>query len=818
MFANIIKTFPKLGVDNIPTSLLQQADSMISATSKYTEWTAEQANLLKKMDNYSFLKSFIDEGSNKLKQEELFSNIKQNVKEENYKGFFEEKIDLSYQGAFSVKEKLINTFQRTLHDLDYSVSALQKHYFNLAVYNPDALFKKTGISQRDIFMALKGRPNHINKDNAKFLSKLSSSYSKIDSDFMKLFSDVSNIGNLSEYVLPVRFFSEDLLKIQDNELAKIFIQYTNIKDPKEALSLAKQIQKSILDTSKGKPFRLSSKGRNLQFDSLDAEFDFLSAINAGWTNGNTLLQHVINTKEKGAIRGMFYKDFGASPYENIEEVLKRLKTTDYEEDLASIRLKLDLAFNRNVFEKGPIKTLTDAVDKFFSAIYGAPVSLLRQIFIDATGHSTAIKDYGFHKSQSSVFMKDKVIKPLIPLFKNIGDPEVRTHLNDLLNDLGASAYNSAFFKTFGFGFRNAVEVEGISKKSDLEYIFSYLDYLAGKLNENIHTWAGNIFHYDAVNAINMLNNSTSFTNLVLKKHSYQDIIKAMGPKAKYLKEFFNIGENEFLALQKVQPVKLSSQKYEKFIGIRKDMEAITIDQILDLDDDIAFLYKKKHETTKGFKQRLALSYIQLMADQLQTHQSHITRTRLFSDKYVKRGTFLDLILRPTVFKFMNITDVQYKNLRRAVGVYKYGSPFEGKEYMSFNNSEIFKAWAEIYGWYTAGALGLIWFKDALHGRRLRPLNMDTFMYAEIQSGMFGVPGMVFEMGSNMLQHGQPKTVAESYIKTLKKGFQGDPEKAIKRTSGVGHIWYVSPVLDRVLNRSNYKNKIQDYEDRTLRYL
>ena len=853
VFPQLLKSFPKLIAKEIPEALGKQADEMIGASKQFLKTETDTFDLnFKSKDTYRYLKGLIDRGNDFNRKIELQNSLETHGKADKLNSyrtkFFEEKIDLAYQGAFFVKENLIKNFEHAFDSVSDKLLAKQyKEYFSLSIFNPAKLYSKTGISQKDIFLSLKGHVNTV-PAKQKYLENLTSAYKQIDDRFINIFKDIANVGNLKNYVAPVWAFSENLVKIQKEELAELFVKHTNIKDRSKALIMAEKLQKRALNTGKGEHnlipeiktgkqtktkglLSIESDVRSLQFDSDEAEYFFLKGINMDWTNNNSLMQSVITNKEKGVIRGMFYKEFGANPYENIKDVIYEVsKKHNLKGDVnvKRIRQKLEFAFNINIANEGSLKNVTDTFDKMLSATYGAVTSLPRQAFIDATNHASAIRKASFDNRPVHKFWFDRFYTPLSATAKNAfktatgGDNTAQKQMDNLLNIMGFSSYNSATFKSFGFGYQNQVQLETIAGKEGLEYITSYMSYLAGKFNENMHKIAGNVVHYDAGNAVNILNNSVGFTNTLLKNTDYADISRAFGKKIRYMEDFFGMGEREFTALKQVKRTKISGKDYSHFIGANKNMEFITFDNILNLGDDVANHFKKSGETAEAFKQRLALNFYQMMSDQAQKAQSHVTKTRIYTDRWVKRGTFLDLILRPTAFKFMNITEIQLANLKRGIGIQMYGSPFEGSFTGSAFKPKLFKEWVNAFAWYSTGAISLMHTKDVLHGRKPRKLNAENLMYAEIQSGLFGVSGMLFEMSKNLAQKGRLNTVGDSYVKLSKNLFDEktnsvDYMKWLKRSSGVGSLWYTSPVMDYLIHKEQdfVKDRVKYYQSKVL---
>ena len=815
LYANLAKAFPRALFNNIPEEMLKQSDALLGASKSFMDASKDlNASAL----SYQQVKNLIDRGNDAQRLEDLTARFNVHAqksqigpdafKAQNGENFFDEIASLVGQGGEEFFRRGATDFENSFIVPDQTESLLNTKKLNALFYNSRIAEKTFGLTQKDVFKAIKGDFSSA-PENVDFLKLLSKNVQTMDKNFLTTFKDVANVGELRDYVLPLNFLSERVAQMSVEDISSLFVKHTTMTEG-GIEAVAKNIKKAAQEVLKDdlpKGTHTVSGVRNLKFKSLDDEFEFFNAIYGGFEDSNTLLNNLYRQKQNLSIKSFLYKEFGTNPLKTVQKILGK-------EDLPKFKQKIDFLTGKNFYKDSTIKVYTDALDKFTSAIYGAPKSIIRQIAVDVFGHNRAIKDFFINQSPIGEFFQEVVYRPLQGMFKSAGqnirgNNAIRNELNKMLSVMGFSSSNSLLFKSIGFSGENVLSLAQQGKGKAYQ-IGQRLSDMAGSLNNKMHEITGNMFYYDAVKTNHLIKNATWFTEFTLKAGDYNHFKKTMGVKYRYFEDFFNLGEREFEALRNVKTMKFKMNKNNKYFGVNKDLELITYEGILNMDDKIANQFKKRGETAKVFKQRLATNYYQMLADQAQKGQANVGTFNTIMEKFVKRGTLLDMFLRPTLLKFGNITHVQYQNLKKAIGIMNYGSPFDGNEVLALTNGKTLQSWLSAYGWYFMTAMAMVQFKDLLAGRTPRLMSVEDMLRTEIDSGVFGMPVMAMTQLMEMLQGEGQDYVPVSLAKTIKKAPESSYNflDSARKLSGVGNTWWNSGVLDNLLRQT-----LQDSGDR-----
>ena len=394
---------------------------------------------------------------------------------------------------------------------------------------------------------------------------------------------------------------------------------------------------------------------------------------------------------------------------------------------------------------------------------------------------------------------------------------MRESLTEMLDLFGFATSNNALFQTQGLRrenfFGDVLDVKG--EKSMTEKIGRVFNDFAGKMNYFMQGISGNIAHYDATTAVNILNNSSAFSSLILKRVRYKDFLDSMGLKGvRTLDWHFGIGENEFNALKdsfrSISKV-LPASKVRTVLGFG-DQRVLLPTMLSEMPDDVARKYKKNTETINQFKERLRVSYHSLLTHQRNMSQTGLYRGNRIVDQSLARGTFIDLILRPFA-KFFNITEAQhYDGLRVGLSMSLYGSPYNTNYGATLLNRKGLGYWARAVGLYGSGAYATLMAKDILSGREPRALTPKQMGLIMASSGVGGIPFSLFTQtfysgarkGGNYYGDSPLGSLLSDTRKLYDAATDADPYKFVKfvqNSSGVGKLWWVKGTTDHLIRHT-----------------
>ena len=484
---------------------------------------------------------------------------------------------------------------------------------------------------------------------------------------------------------------------------------------------------------------------------------------------------------------------------------------------------LDAAMGRLQADYGSVRFFADAANKFISAVYGAPQSLIRNMTIDNVMHALSIYKSFLNNQGMGGFLSQKFVNPMQLVLARGLQPKLRRGLNDILNVMDFAQTNNALFATQGLRrenfFGNILDLEG--SKTYTEKIGRVLNDWAGKLNYATQGLAGNVTHYDATTAVNILNSATAFSELILKSVGYDDFMRHVGPLGeKYLKWHFGLGENEFRALKEAYQsvsdiVPVNSAK--KILGFQ-DVRIILPSMLDKMDDSIANKYRVKGETAEAFKNRVRIAYHSFLTHQRNLAQTGLYRGNRIIEQSLRRGSFMDLILRPFA-PFFNITHAQhYDGLRAGLSLSMYGTPYNTAYADTMNSKAGLLYWTKAFSFYTTGAFATMALKDTLSGREVRAMTPKQAGLLIASSGVGGIPFSLFSQsfysGTKGVSTFFGDTPTGSYLSDFAALFANLGEgkdlyrtaKFIQNTTGVGKLWWSKGMVDKLMRNTLLKEE------------
>ena len=693
--------------------------------------------------------------------------------------------------------------------------------YQLAFNNPGALKKNLGISNEDMYIAL-ANPDYAKTPELRILGK---AYRKLDQDFVKRFQSTTLLGEMSDFVASMNPNPSVAESLGVNGMRDVLVKYTKISE-KNAIKVAKEYFK-LLRTEGRHQAHVAFARRQLEFrgeglENIRNQYGFYKIMTGLDDETAGVMERLLSHKEKLAQKAYFFKEFGEGPEEVINTIFQKLKEgkdVKRAKALSNYQKKairsLEFGMGRGYAEYSSLRYWVEAIDKFTSAIYGAPQSLLRNLDIDYTMHALSIKK-AFLDSKGGVgFFADRFAKPLMFMGRNVFTREARRGLNDFLNVMDFAMTNNALFQTQGLRRENFFgDVIEIPKDMSLsEKLGMVANKGAGWMNYQIQSLTGNIAHYDATTAVNVANNALAFSELILKNMDYDSFIRATGPLGeKTLFWHFGIGRREFNALKEMFD-KVSGEvpdtKIKKLLGFGG--KRIILPQMLkDAPAEILEKYRKKGETIDQFREHLRISYHSFLTFQRNMAQTGLYRANRVIDKGLMRGTFVDLLLRPFA-KFFNITHAQhYDGLRTGLSISLYGSPYNVGYGSTMMTKKGMAYWGRAVAYYGSGSMAVLMTKDMLNGREPRAMTKKQWALALASSGVGGIP---LSIPIQSLYGGGKKGSGSFYgdaplgsflsdtidlFEVFKKGDSYHIAKWIQNTTGFGKIWWARGMTDKLM--------------------
>ena len=692
--------------------------------------------------------------------------------------------------------------------------------YRLAYSNPKKLKEAYGITNEQVFMAL-ANPEYADNNVLRIIGKV---YRKLDDDFVKRMDDVALMGDIGDHVVPMSPNPNVIESLGAQGLADTLTKYTLI-DPDKALQIAKDYLK-IATTFGPQRGKVSFPKRHLKFaegrEGVRNQFLFYKTINGLTDDNSGILERVMFHKEKVLQKAYFFKEFGMHPEEMINKLYQKLKLGADDKKIKKLtenqkrNLKtLDASMGRLPAEYGAVRYYADAANKFISAVYGAPQSLLRNLGVDNTMHPMSIRNAFINNQGAPGFFSKRLINPLVQTLSMGFQPKMRRGLNDILNVMDFAQTNNALFVTQGLRRENFFG-DTLNLDPDIGYtekIGRALNEMAGKLNYLTQTLAGNVAHYDATTAVNIVNSATAFSELILKSVDYDTFARNTGPLAeRYLKWHFGIGKNEFLALKEAfQDIsgQIPVSNVKKVLGFQ-DVRVLLPSMLEQMDDSIARKYRVKGETDRAFKQRLRVAYHSMLTHQRNLAQTGLYRANRVIEQKLERGGFIDLMLRPFT-QFANIGHSQfYDGIRVGTAMSLYGSPYNTAYKDVFYNKKGMYYWTKTLGWYTMGAHMTAYMKDLLSGREPRAFTPKQSALLVAGSGVGGIPLSLFQQSFYSGTKGTGNFFGDAPLGDLISSAQrlitemGDDDKTayrlanfIQKSSGLGKLWWARGTINHL---------------------
>lgn len=684
--------------------------------------------------------------------------------------------------------------------------------------DPISAFKVHGVSEIEIFRALKN-PDLV-EDVA--LKGLGAAYKDTDKNFIKTAQALGQIGELENFVAPL---SPNPIVVQTlgvDGLANLIETYSTNFSKEQARSTAKSIYNQVLD-KKGKNVSLSFGSREIQFGSVDDEFNYFKAISSIGEADDSLLGAIFRHKENTINKLYLQKDFGIDPQKTINEffadVLQEAKAKNdpklLEDILDAQKLvskTLDLAIGGKAADSDTLQYFSSAIEKAVSGTYGVIQSSPRNVGIDYTAHGASFNKALLTDESVPGYLSNRVFSVskgfIASLAKN---KEHRAGVNSILDIFEFANSSSSLINQTGVaGALTQNALTNPLKQGALKKVGKYLDVKAGKLQGKLNQYAGNALHYDLTTTLNLFKVSGGFTRILDNSKNYRHFVDNVGGGLAegYLKTGFGIGEKEFEALKQVQKHLFKRNSLQKSLGFSDDVSVLVPADILKLSDEAANKFRNTGESVSQFRQRLHKSYHSYLASQRNLSQTKLTRTSRFTDRGLERGTHIDLILR-FFAPFANIAEKQWENLRKGLSLAHFGDPYRTSlGGVASGGRGLYARYGKAAVFYTSGALAVGFAKDALNGKTPRNLDSDQMLKYFASSGFGGVAMSVLAAGLYSTRPGfYGSTPLGDLLNTSsgiidQEGINGYKlSKAVQRATGVGKLWYTQGIVDHFLREA-----------------
>ena len=744
------------------------------------------------------------------------TNIKKSKRGETIYGFFRSHIDSVSETVDEGRKKYLGDWERAVEKSDGKNGVKM---FSVMLNQPAKAQKQFGFSGLDIFKALHS-PQYA---KIPLLKAIGTHYRTLDGHFIKQLQNVSALGYIDDFVLPLKPNPHIAESLGWEKLASLYEKYTTLT-PDQAKKVATDYMSGIRHQNltvistkfphRGIKFRDGEQG-------IEDQYHLYLAINGIDPNEPEILSRVLKHKEAILQKVYFYHKFGQDPEKLISDSFARYKrfaskdaeeVRDFAEKQKIVLKRLATASGFEYAEYNTLKYVGDGAGKFISALYGASTSGIRNGFLDYTNHGLSMLKAFLTQEGPGAFYYNRFLRPLVGVVKSGVDKEFRLALNDLLNIMDFAQTNTSLFNTMGLKQENFIgEVfESGKQLTKAEKMARSFDKSMGRFNNFIHTITGNIAHFDTTTAVNVWNTAAAFSNLILKSMNYKAFLKSSGHLGRtYLKDLFGLGENEFRALKEAYPAikgVVKAHDVKRVLGF-DDLEIVLPSQVSMMPDSIAIKYKQPFETAEQFKTRVRIAYNSLLTSQRNLAMTSLHRSNRFVEQGLLRGTFIDFILRPFT-QFGNINYGQQFNLRVGMGMSIYGTPFNINFKDQVFNRRGAMAWGKALAYYGTGAMMTVWAKDLLYGRKPREWTPGQMALVFAGSGVGGIPLSILAESFYAMRKQSgfySTTPLGSFIDLFSESLDfDDPNqkyrvaKFLQQASGVGRLWYTRAFIDKLL--------------------
>ena len=761
-------------------------------------------------------------------------------------GLIEGKIKKTSSVASESQSAFISNFELKLE----KVSPNLFKFYKTALSNPKALKEQFGITNRDIFIAF-SNPQYAKNDTLKQIAEV---WRAEDKTLLDTMMQNVPIGQIDSHVVP---YSPNPLVVEslgEDIFAEAIEKYTTLTE-KASQDVAQNYFKRLRAGAGGNK-KIKFDSRKLTFregeEGLHDQYEFYKLISGLDEDTNGIFERALSHKKQLIQDYYFYKEFGGDGEDLIKKVKNKL--IEFGEDEEQVKL-LDKGLNKNLqrfrasagfdeVEESNLLHIVEGISKLMSGTFGASFSSIRNFTIDFPAHGGSIRNSIMTNEGYPAIFWNRIGVPLSLMAQNVvdkvtGKTTAKQHVSEILDLFGFSHTNNALFSAQGLKGEQFFEDLIKYKKgaSSVEKISRIFNQKMGAFNQFMNSAAGNIMHFDSTSAVNLLNASAYFSQMVLKHANYQSFMKAMPFDRHYLKGMFGIDEGVFGALKEsfdTIGVVIKPAKVNKVLG-HNDLKVLVPKTVSKMDDSIALKYKNIEETVEMFKERTRIAYQSLLTHQRNMVQSNLYKANRETRLGITRGSFIDILTR-FFGQFADIThSQQYDGIRQAVSIGLYGNPFHGSYSSTVFNRKSAGYWAKVFAFYTAGATVNTWVRDVLHGRSPRTLNERQMAMIIAGSGVGGIP---FMMVTPFLYSGHKSSTGyygttpfghvtnqfvEAYKAFRKDGLQGrtmnKSAKFLQTVSGVGRLWYTKGMFDQIINHSTLtageRASIEEWWDKEL---
>ena len=206
--------------------------------------------------------------------------------------------------------------------------------FQLGFSNPKSLKKNFGISNEDVFLAL-ADPNLASNP---ILRTIGTAYRKLDSNFASRIKNISVMGELDDYVVPLSPNPNVVESLGRKGFTEVLTRYTKMS-PERAESIAEGYFDQLASKGPDKT-KIKFHSRDLVFDQgekgLRDQYQFYKIVSGLNDDNAGILERVVYHKEKTLQKAYFFREFGESPVETINKIYQKAKEGAGEEKLKKL--------------------------------------------------------------------------------------------------------------------------------------------------------------------------------------------------------------------------------------------------------------------------------------------------------------------------------------------------------------------------------------------------------------------------------------------------------------------------------------------------
>ena len=742
-----------------------------------------------------YLTEFIDRIDASLEYKSVQSNLKQslhgvftgddNTIKEIYK--VSENVKKRSDYAFKLSTKGLKDsehFRNTKVSLRQDLRALEHtavQQYKLYEQNIVGKLKEGGLETFETFNLIKNEPNKFKQlynmdqdaifehlidgtsSGVKSVDNIVNALKTSDKEIIKGLQDQGTfIGHANDHALPFNVSPEAVELLGKDNVFNLIIKHTNIDEKKAkglvgALGSWQKYRTANLDQG------IFGVG-NVKFNSGKDAIEFFKAVNDK-DFGVSLINDYLGYKQRLIKKSALINQFGSDPVATLEQAIRKARqsstvidkelTKGYEALADDLNLRLQVYSGKSFMDNKFLGSLSTAFNQSLSLVTAAPArSAVRNLFIDFEGHAQAIGSSLYNGNFRLGGSAARIVKNLSYLIGQVaggkGNKIKKQAVKDILDIAGFGNSIDGLAHNNLLGFEDVFDAnigKGLGSKDYKQFLVNKLNEKLSGANSFLHKVSGNHALLDFVRVRRFMSLQQMFSK-VIEYESFGGWLKSLTSieraQANTLFKQIGFDKNMFDFLKVSSKTSLNiDKKLSKSLGFDRQSPFLTRESILETADDVADKFKRKGETSKQYKEKIArnwqnfIYHVTQQAAPVPTIADSVTVPLLSNTP-----AYMSLILR-SFLKFGDVAQAQFNELAERVGTSVYGSPHK---YIGMDKSLL--AWGKLSAKYTTYAAATIWLKDILNNRTPTDFKKpDNAVKLVMTSGLGGFYAMI---GSNVM--------------------------------------------------------------------